>query len=239
MKIAFNGCSMVEMGNCDHVDSWESMIWPSLISQNLSAEYLNVATTLASNQRILRTSIDLVLDSTPDILIVGWTSMDRIEMPLVNGDWLRLSPYCSLPEKHGKEANDYEFFYKNYYNDWLMFYQTVQTIYLLSLLCKQNNVKLLMFNAVFHNYINDYQLIIKNNFYKIMQRHPMHWDAENKKVQKLCNLIQNENWLIPSNVTLVDICKSNQWPLDEFGHPTVEAQIPVANFFLDKLNNYL
>jgi len=165
--IGFNGCSQVAMSNLDYLDNWQSKSWPALVANQLNSDYINVAQTLASNQRILRTSIDLVVNCKVSSLIVGWTSFDRYEMPLYNGDIARLGPERTHLEygiNNNNGPNLHKFYYSNCHNEWLSIVWLLEKIILLESLCKAHQTKLYMFNAVQDNCLKDPTKFEHKNF---------------------------------------------------------------------------
>jgi hypothetical protein len=231
---------MVEMGNCDVHQNWENLIWPYLIADRLGLDYNNVAMTMSSNQRILRTTLEQLVLDKPDIVVIGWTNMDRIELPLTNGDWARIGPHGCISEKSDPASLYYKDYYQHHYNDWLSFNQTVQAMFLLTTLCEFYKIKLYNLNGVFHNFLTNYNSIITKNFYSLRKAHFLYSEQIQKytsTIDAMLEKILNQVWLLEPSTNLVDVCHTQNWATDQFGHPTLESQQNIADMFLAKMES--
>lgn len=238
MKILFNGCSMVEMGNCDHVPNWQDLVWPKLVADHLNASYTNLAVSMSSNRRILRTTLEQLVTDKPDIAVIGWTNMDRIELPLTNGDWARIAPGGCISEKSDPVSPHHEYYYRHHYNNWVAFTQTVQCMYLLTEMCEKFKTKLYFLNSIFHNYLTDYNQILKKNFYFLKgytTTHATQIAQETQSIDLMLKKILNQNWLLDPSKTIVDFCKINHLKVDTWGHPAVESQSAISDAITKKI----
>jgi len=248
--IGFNGCSQVAMTNLNYLSDWESKSWPSLIATQLNQDYINVAQTRASNQRILRTSIDLVVNKHISTLIVGWTSFDRYEMPMSNGDFVRLGPYGTMTEyainnqeSCQETSNLHKFFYATHHNEWLCIVTFLEQIILLESLCRAYGVKLFMFNSVQDNCIKKLNTFFNKN-YKVANQWPE--DVSQKDYEYATNLqtkVLKFNWLMDPKYTFTDLCTEYKLPTDQgvdvhYGHPDIDAQSVIADIFVKKIKEY-
>jgi len=245
-KILFNGCSMVEMGNLDADLDWRFKSWPYLLSKKLDIDCVNIGKTMSSNYRIFRTTIDyLIINSDIDIVFIGWTNADRIELALSNGDFVKMTPHGSLADN--SVPNDIPYhkdYYKNHYNDWIQHVETVRIMYTLEQLCRYKNIKLWNINSVFHNHINQYNDLLPYNFYyaKVSKKYrdPLQhkkYREEFSQVVEFNKHIINMNWVLPYNQTLIDLCRLNSFPMDTWGHPMIGAQENIANNLFKNIND--
>jgi len=233
MKIFFNGCSMVEKTSTN--------TWTNICAQTLSMSYENLGTTMASNDHIVRTTLDWLCSNTTAIVCIGWTSMDRAELPMKNGDYIRMTPYGSISVQTGP-ANDYhKNYYINHYNEWLHFQKTLRAIYTVNEICNQRNITCLHFNSVYHNHIEDFQSLKQYSLWSIRQNAPNNPLRLNEYslTQKLVDYAKSVNWIMPSTCTLVDWCKDNNLPQDKWGHPIESANDEIANYMSKKINDFI
>lgn len=227
MKILFNGCSMVEMITLNTLPSWEVKIWPYLLAEKLNLEYINIGKTMSSNRRIFKTTVDYLLTHNDiDVVFVGWTSMDRVELPLSNGDFVRMTPHGECGEHSGPaETRFYKDYYKYHYNEWSQGIETFRMMYLLDCLCQIKNIKLWNINSIFDNYINRYKELIPYNFFHntFDPTNPT-YQSELEQMITLNNHVVSMNWAMPIDQSLTDFCSNNSLDQDEWGHPLLNAQ---------------
>lgn len=140
MKILTNGCSFTQgiYDNHDEKDTWAYM---------LGHDVVNLAEGGGSNHRIFRTTMSYLLDNEVDLIIIGWTGPERIEIPYYKNDWLRVSHGFVLPENddYAKDRfNQNQYWYRNCHNDvksmeqFIFFIRTIQAM----------PVRCIMFNAL-------------------------------------------------------------------------------------------
>jgi len=233
MKIYFNGCSQVENGHLHLEQDWQNKIWPKLIADSLSAEYRNDAISLSSNNRILRTTIDSVLEWNPDLVIIGITAMDRVELPMSNGDRCRINPFHCNTDNGSTQIDYFSYWYKTHYNEWLAFCDTLRILYELQLISIVHKFRLLVFDAVCHNYFNDWQKLLEHSYFVKNKNALWRTTEEQAKIRRMVEKIQSLDWIIPQTTSLFSICKNNHWETDKFGHPALSSQQKVADLFLD------
>lgn len=244
--IGFNGCSQVAMSNLDYLENWQSKSWPALVANQLNSDYVNVAQTMASNQRILRTSIDLVVNRKVSTLVVGWTSFDRYETPMSNGDIARLGPggtYLEYGKNNEHSPDLHKSYYLNYHNEWLCIVSLFEKIILLESLCRAHETELYMFNAVQDNCVtNPYKFDHKNYWVSTNSKY-FTWEQEVEYVNSLQQKVLSFNWLMHPNYTFTDLCYDQNLPTDagvgvKAGHPEIEAQSVIADLFVKKIKEY-
>lgn len=244
--IGFNGCSQVAMTNLNYLSEWESKSWPALVAKKLEQDYINVAQTMSSNQRILRTSIDLVINKNISKLIIGWTSISRYELPMANGDIVRLGPYGNITEyainSPDSSLDIHKEWYANHHNEWLSFIAYLEQIILLEALCRSYNVELFMFNAVDHNFLLDLKKFRYKNFWIFNKQQTALCNEEFNYVSNLQQQILNFNWLMSPDYTFTDLCMDRGLRTDQGihvkgGHPEIEAQSVIAEIFINKIKD--
>lgn len=54
--------------------------WPWLVAESLGYELDNIGRAGASNDHILNSTVEYLEDNNPDMIIIGWTSPDRIDI---------------------------------------------------------------------------------------------------------------------------------------------------------------
>ena len=90
--------------------------WPYLLGNQLGYEVHNHARNGASNDYIVKTTVEYLENNNPDIIIIGWTTPDRIDIggktatvnkdPIIfrrwNNDWAKekLNTQITLMEKY-------------------------------------------------------------------------------------------------------------------------------------------
>ena len=72
MNILLNGCSHIEASECNKGLA-------EFLSEKLDATVTNIAKGGGSNHRILRTTMEYVENNEVDLVIIGWTTHERIE----------------------------------------------------------------------------------------------------------------------------------------------------------------
>ena len=231
---------MVEMITLNTLIGWEVKIWPYLLAKKLNLEYINISKTMSSNRRIFKTTIDYLLTHNDiDIVFVGWTSSDRIELPLSNGDFVRMTPHGGCSEHSG--PNDPPFckdYYKYHYNEWSQGIETFRMMYLLDQICQSKNIKLWNINSIFHNHINRYKELIRYNFfYNTFNELDSTYQSELKQMITLNSYAVDMNWAMPIDQQLTNFCKDNLLAQDEWGHPLLNAQEPIVEMLFKNMYN--
>jgi hypothetical protein len=233
MKILFNGCSMVEKTSTN--------FWTDLCAAQLNSEYINLGTTMASNDHILRTTIDWLCTHTADIVCVGWTSMDRAELPLKNGDYIRMTPYASNSVQTGPAEDYHKNYYTDHYNQWVHFQKTLRSIYIVNTICNQKNVLCLNLNSVYHNNLHNSNTLKQHSLWNIRKNRPDNPLAleEYCLTESLAQHARTIKWILPSKLSLVDWCKQNNLPQDQWGHPIDNANQSIATYMSKKINDFI
>ena len=238
-KIYFNGCSQVENSHLAlETDNWAEQSWPQLVANGLNAEYRNDAIALGSNNRLLRTTIDGILEYKPDIVVAGITEASRIELPMSIGDRCRINIDNCYSEQGSSTKQFHHAWFKDNHNDWLSFIATLQTVYQLKMLQQVHGFKLFLFNTVGHNWFDRWQSLVSKSFFAKYKRYELKAKSEQTQVQRLVDEIESLNWILPWNYSLYNLTIDNNWDSDMYGHPALSTQLKVAELFLQRINEW-
>ena len=237
--IVFNGCSFVDNSHLElESDNWRELYWPAI----LAPTHVNLAQSGASNQRIWRTTLDYIYSNHPcTTLYVGWSGIDRMELPSSNGDTINLRPkecyYNSEPDRDTGTVHNH--WYKYHHNDWLALDQLVDYILTIQDVCKGRGIEYWMWNSWTHNQLHNPLAIWNKSFFVQTDR----WDRKQRADRdRLLNKVSNINfkrWLWPPANTLAEWAKLNDLPFEELGHPSLNAQQSIANYILQRTKTLL
>ena len=235
MTVMFNGCSFVEQSHLELESSqWQSLYWPALIS----ADHTNLAASGASNSRIFRTTIDYIYANQPSMIVIGWTGLDREELPCSNGDRMRLRVDCTSFEndQDSIQKQVHETWYQENHNEWLSFEQLIRQILIVQDLCRYKHIKCWMFNSFFHNYIGYPGQPLQYNFNVLNEKwfHKRLDDLE--KIKYLISSIDLSLWIWPPKNTLAQWAKQQGLDFENAGHPSLSAQSSIAKYMMEKIN---
>lgn len=234
--IMLNGCSFVEQSHLEleSID-WKNQYWPSLVDP----EQDNIAASGASNTRIFRTTIDYIFSKQPDQIILGWTSLDREELPCANGDRMRLRVDCTSFENDQDSIQRavHETWYRENHNEWLQFEQLIRYILIVQELCKQKQIRCWMFNAFHHNYLAYPGQPLRDNFnIKNHKHYHKHLD-DLEHAKTLISCIDFSLWLWPPKTTLAQWAKQQGLEFETAGHPALSAQKAIADYIHQRLES--
>lgn len=128
MKLLTNGCSFTQ-GIYDNFEEQDA--WPYQLGKLLDWDVVNLAEGGGSNARIFRTTMEYLLDNTPDYAAIVWTDHARYELPYHTGDIIRVMHSMALPEQD-ETVDDIpelrEFWYKHCHNELASHQRTVYYI---------------------------------------------------------------------------------------------------------------
>lgn len=146
--------------------------WPEVLGEKLNIEVINIAENGSSNERILRSTIEWVVDNKDKInetlFIIGWTISDRWEWwSNFKQDWEKCyASYC-LDYEHG----DIEYglpnkwwnnFHREYFDINKMLYKTTLDMVYLQSFFKFYNLNYLFFDTFGHHFREDEDLNYEN-----------------------------------------------------------------------------
>jgi hypothetical protein len=232
-KILFNGCSQTEVGNLDYLENWQERTWAHLLAKKLNCKYTNLAITLSDNSRIFSTTLNQILKDKPDAIIIGWTDANRKQLPLENGDMVRLSPGCCISDNETDVYKLDEHWYKVHQNEWLSAIETLEYMVALKIICDNYKINLYSFNAI---NTNDTKRLIGSSFNSRMKRRAFRLKQDIEKFERLHEITEKISWLLPRSQSLLSYCKDNELSMDQWGHPEIDAQQHIADYFADRIN---
>ena len=165
------------------------------------------------------------------MIIVGWTSMDRYELPNANGDRLRLGPHITLAEEFDCDVDLHKRWYLDHHNAWLSFSDWIDDILYLQLACQQANKRLFMFNAVSSNNLPDFTELSTYNIWHVNNKGPWRLEADLQELRHRVDRVLQCDWLLAPEISLIDFCRQQGLDTDQWGHPMMPAQPVIANHF--------
>lgn len=230
----FNGCSFVEQSHLElESPDWRNLYWPTLIS----TKHDNLAISGGSNTRIFRTTIDHIYTQRPDTIIIGWTGLDREELPCSNGDRMRLMPELTGFE-NDKDSHSHSFhveWYARNHNTWLSFENLLRYILIIQGICKSKNISCWMFNAFHHNYIPYPGQILAHNF-NVRRNKKIHKSIDDlEKSKNLIAGIDFNSWIWPPKTTLSQWAQNQGLEFEAYGHPALSAQQTIADYIKGRI----
>lgn len=155
--ILVNGCSFTE---CYTLPD-PNQSWPELLAKAKNTCLVNLARGGGSNARIMRTTQEwLYTHQKPSLVIIGWTSYQRGELPSYNGQYIRLTPQGSIIEDISLHHNPdvdmlHKIYYSHCYNDYLALTSTLLAMIALGKILSQLQIPYVFFNAINHNHLPD------------------------------------------------------------------------------------
>lgn len=149
------------------INFYNKFNWAGNIAQSLDIpNIINHAVGAASNDRIVRTTVDYVRTMTEEqkrttFIIIGWTIPDRSEIylddKLGTEDWVKFhashkfTDTLTLPHFDKEFINKVDKFHQNYvvdiHTDYARIHNFFQQSYLLANLLKSNNIRYYFFNC--------------------------------------------------------------------------------------------
>jgi hypothetical protein len=250
MSLLANGCSFTE----GYYLSNKQLSWPSCLGKMLDVDVCNLAVGGGSNDRIFRTSIQhLHLNQNIDFMVVGWTGISRVEIPLHNGSFLKItlnsknaledqSLQSNPPENYIKNFIDN--FYKWHYNEFVWVRNLLCHIITLQTICEQKRIKLKQFFAydrTIEKLISDHHALTElceksYEFFKLENLPFPKWEDRDRNIESIQNLIKQidqESWIGWPTMTMQDSCKN--FKFDSSGHPLEEGH----QYWAEKIHDTL
>ena len=119
----------------------------------------NIAMGGAGNDRIFNATLTYLNETTPDILIVGWSSTARGSLYHTQGTRVIVAPHRCFDEQTADDYPDIqEFYYKNLHNHFINFTNTLNYMIFLQEYCRYRKIKLLYFRSVMDEELDDESL---------------------------------------------------------------------------------
>ena len=131
-----------------------SSAWPQLLANQIGYELINLGQPSASNDKILRTTLNHLITAAPDLVVIGWSNIGRSEhadefgyydvWPGYQGN-LFLRDGCTW-------RNDLVDYVSRYHSAEAMHLKFIQQILLLQSYLKSSNIKYVMLNILQNEY---------------------------------------------------------------------------------------
>lgn len=191
-----NGCSYVDGTGLHQLQKRPTAV--HLFARQLKCDYLNNAKGGGSNQRIVRTTIDWLLENKDKwnevLVLIGWTEFHRYEI-LNNRNWTQINRLDTPPEKMQKRvgSENWKSYISNFYNMWRMYNNYLDNILYLQLFLESNNIKYIFWDSIGDffdvstiHYRNKYKkkwdIINKNNW--VTTREYQSWENYLRELEK-------------------------------------------------------
>ncbi len=157
--ILTNGCSFTEGFSLANKND----AWPAQLGSLLNSTVMDLSLGGASNQRILRTTQEsLVNHKNIDLVVIGWTGNERNEIFSTDGDYVRATFGGCLGEKTDNRNNQeyLEILHKNWvkynFNEWLNYRNWIYDVLLLQDYLDFAKIPYKFFSAFGENLIADF-----------------------------------------------------------------------------------
>lgn len=119
----------------------------------------NIAMGGAGNDRIFNSTLKFLNETTPDILIIGWSSTARGSLYHNSGSRVIVAPHRCFDEQTGEDYDDIKkFYYSNLHNDFVNFVNVLNYMIFIQEYCKSKSIKLLYFRSVMTEQIDQQSL---------------------------------------------------------------------------------
>jgi hypothetical protein len=206
-KLMTNGCSMTK-GVYDNFNEHDA--WPWQLASLIDMDLDQLAESGSSNARIFRTTMEYLLENTPDYAIIAWTEPYRFELPYYTGDTIRIMPHIAVPDLD-ESIHDLpklrKFWYKYCNNSVTAIERTVSYIRLLEMVFKDKGIPYKMCWGLHCDYVQEGQGQYSISKDKFPSDKTQRLDAEIAK-------IQTEHWMMwdsSMQVYLQDYPKADEW----------------------------
>lgn len=225
--ILANGCSFTE--GYDLKDN--TLSWPYQLGKIIDKPVTNLALGGASNDRILRTTIEHLIEHRPSVVIIGWTDHSRNELTHHQGFYLRATAqHCLASSEHIPSDLDHiHQQWLNYnFNEYINYRSWIYSVLHIEMICKALNIPCKFFSAFGNNYINEFNnetntsLLLADKSYQWRDRKlyapekTIH--KEWQQLVRLCKQINLDNWILKNSQTMKQYLKSRKYATDDNGH---------------------
>jgi hypothetical protein len=243
--ILANGCSFTEGYDLPSLD----LAWPHCLGKLTNLPVTNIAIGGGSNDRIFRTLKESLVESSPDLVVVGWTSNDRNELFHQDGIYVRATPTHCLPECEDK-AIDVSALHQNWvkfnFNQWINYRNWIYNVLFLQDYLTKSKIPFLFFTAFGDNYIHQFlnkthsSLLLADQSYqwRDRQKYEPCKDIHNqwKELVKLCNQIDLDQWVFKSQKTMQSYLVEQHYHVDQNGHFLADGHEHWAKVLSKKLS---
>lgn len=216
--------------------------WAGRLKNNLGVtELVNHAEGGASNRRILRTTCDYLLSTTPDerdqlLVVIGWTVSERSEIYIERngkGNWQRFNPtqkfsstYDHMHNIEGVELNVIDELQEKHtayiHSDYAGIFDYFQSSYLLANLLENLNVRYLFFNALPPWWIGGHLKTtcdVESQFATYLNWHEQHKHS------------------LHYTDTMYGFVHNNNFPVGQYLHPLVQGHRAWADYLTEIIEN--
>ena len=188
--ICVSGDSFTQEYLQKHEDRWSTQIGATH----------NIAMGGAGNELIFNTTIEFLNHTIPEVLIVGWSDTVRGLLHHCDGTKLIVSPHrCFVMETNEDHEDIKDFYYKNLYNEYVNFKNTLTYMLFLQEYCKARQIKLLYFRSVMSEKLDQTSLMeVSESAYMVIDNPDMAKQEIKNKYYELITLIDKldkEIWL--------------------------------------------
>ena len=166
----------------------------------------NIANVGGSNARIFRTTVEYLLcNPKPDVVIIGWSSIDRAELPLTNvNSYIRVTPRGLLVDNKDDLSESTsntlgKIYYQDLHNKILAQRSFLINILLLQELCKIQDIQIINFQS------------FRDNFCEV---------EDDEKNYSLFQKINKEFWILG---TMQDFLANENYATGKSGHTSAEG----------------
>jgi len=141
---------MILANGCSHTAGSESSVhYPGLVAGRMNMRCVNIAHPGGSNHRILRSTLEwLESNAVPELVIIGWSTHERFELPY-KGEWL---DYTSNKSSDSVRIDQFYRYLDLYCADWNRGLEATLTYQLsLSTYLESRNINYIfcnMFNSI-------------------------------------------------------------------------------------------
>jgi hypothetical protein len=109
----------------------------------------NIAMGGAGNDRIFNATMKFLNETTPDTLIIGWSSTARGSLYHIEGARVIVAPHRCFNEETGEDYNNIKkFYYSNLHNHYVNFTNVLNYMIFIQEYCKSKGIKLLYFRSI-------------------------------------------------------------------------------------------
>lgn len=160
----------------------------------------NIAMGGAGNDRIFNSTIKFLNETTPDTLIIGWSSTARGSLYHREGNRIIIAPHRCFDESTGENYDDIKkFYYTNLHNDFINFTNVLNYMIFIQEYCKSTKIKLRYFRSIMDEKLDRESLIkisksapMSKNTPEIMEQGVKH---NSNELVKLINKLDKDIWI--------------------------------------------
>lgn len=225
--ILTNGCSFTEGYDLEDL----SLAWPYQLGKIINQQVTNLALGGSSNDRILRTTIEYLIDHRPSIVVIGWTQYYRNELSHHQGFYLRATPqHCLADSEHSPKDLDHihQEWIAHHFNEYINYRSWIYAVLHIEMVLNALNIPYKFFSAFDNNYIDEFvnethtSLLLADKSYQWRDRtryapeKTIH--TEWQQLVRLCKQINLDNWILKNSQTMQTYLDNQGYRTDSTGH---------------------